>query len=137
MAIFRFARPQLSIIEKPMTRKVNLTVPRVNRLLLIYDPSFLRKPVVSVLELSEPARSIRFCKFNKCLILDQCIPHYVDHHIYTPHAGRSRRFQELKPRRPISKQTEKISVRTYKLGECDIVVCIAFTSRTAFYCLRM
>lgn len=27
----------------------------------MYDPSFLRNPVVSVLELSDPARSIKFC----------------------------------------------------------------------------
>lgn len=28
----------------------------------MYEPSFLLKPVVSVFELSDPARSIRFCK---------------------------------------------------------------------------
>lgn len=43
-----------------------LTVPRVSKLLLIYEPSFLRNPVVSVLELSDPARSIRFCKRIEC-----------------------------------------------------------------------
>jgi hypothetical protein len=43
--------------------KVGITVPRVKRLLFIYEPSFLLTPVVSVLELSEPARSIKF--YNK------------------------------------------------------------------------
>lgn len=37
-----------------------LTVPRVKRLLFMYDPSFLRNPVVSVFELSDPAKSIKF-----------------------------------------------------------------------------
>lgn len=37
-----------------------LTVPRVSKLLLMYEPSLRRKPVVSVLELSDPARSIKF-----------------------------------------------------------------------------
>jgi len=46
-------------------RQLTPTVPRVKRLLFIYDPSFRLSPVVSVLELSEPARSIRFWK-NKC-----------------------------------------------------------------------
>lgn len=36
------------------------TVPSVKRLLFIYDPSFLLNPVVSVFELSDPARSIKF-----------------------------------------------------------------------------
>lgn len=34
-------------------------MPRVSKLLLMYEPSFLRKPVVSVFELSDPARSIK------------------------------------------------------------------------------
>lgn len=37
-----------------------LTVPRVRRLLLMYEPSFLLIPVVSVFELSDPAKSIKF-----------------------------------------------------------------------------
>jgi hypothetical protein len=36
------------------------TVPRVSRLLFMYEPSLRRIPVVSVLELSDPARSIKF-----------------------------------------------------------------------------
>lgn len=44
-----------------MAKKVNkLTVPSVRRLLLMYDPSFLLKPVVSDFELSDPAKSIKF-----------------------------------------------------------------------------
>jgi hypothetical protein len=43
-----------------------LTVPRVNKLLLMYAPSFLRNPVVSVFELSDPARSIKFYTSSKC-----------------------------------------------------------------------
>ena len=38
-----------------------ITVPKVNKLLLMYEPSFLLTPVVSVLELSDPAKSIKFC----------------------------------------------------------------------------
>jgi len=41
-------------------RKRQLTVPRVSKLLLIYEPSLRRSPVVSVFELSDPARSIKF-----------------------------------------------------------------------------
>lgn len=39
-----------------------LTVPRVSKLLFMYEPSFLLNPVVSVLELSDPARSIKCYK---------------------------------------------------------------------------
>lgn len=34
----------------------------MSKLLFMYEPSFLRNPVVSVFELSDPARSIKFCK---------------------------------------------------------------------------
>lgn len=30
----------------------------------MYEPSFLRKPIVSAFELSEPAKSIRFYKYK-------------------------------------------------------------------------
>lgn len=39
-----------------------LTVPRVSKLLFMYEPSFLLNPVVSVLELSDPAKSIKCYK---------------------------------------------------------------------------
>jgi len=49
------------------------TVPSVKRLLLMYAPSFLLNPVVSVLELSDPAKSIKFYKNKKIsIILDEC-----------------------------------------------------------------
>lgn len=43
-----------------------LTVPRVSKLLFMYEPSFLLNPVVSVLELSDPAKSIKCCKRIQC-----------------------------------------------------------------------
>lgn len=120
---------------EPWTRKVSLTVPRVNKLLLIYDPSFLRRPVVSVFELSEPARSIKFCKFNKCLILDQYSTYQAAHQRYrsqSRHSGQSQKFRASS----FSLKTEVIRLRAYKLGECDIIVRVALTSWATFYSLR-
>jgi hypothetical protein len=64
---FRYnLKMEIRSLHTHISRRVNvilkknfLTVPRVSKLLLIEEPSFLRCPVISVLELSDPARSIR------------------------------------------------------------------------------
>jgi hypothetical protein len=57
----------LSAFRKKENRK--FTVPRVNKLLLMNEPSFRRRPVVSVFELSDPARSIKFCTTSPITLL--------------------------------------------------------------------
>jgi hypothetical protein len=56
----KLLKQNLFMVKKKYRKCKTPTVPSVRRLLFIYDPSFLLNPVVSVFELSDPARSIKF-----------------------------------------------------------------------------